>query len=283
MRIKHSKYRNPAILFELLVRQTTSDLIQNKDSKAVKILKKYFTGTELSKEYSLYNTFNTIQKLSESKAEMYINTVLEERKKLDTEKLNREKYNLIKEIKKNYDIDNFFKAKIDNYKVYASVYTLFESQNNKVVDTKQLLLNKINILEHIIEGGIENKSASATIVEEFMKEDKEIRLIAYKLMVEKYNAKYANFSKKQKEILKEYINNVSETESLKSYINNVIQEIKTELQSLQESVDDPVTKIRLKETLKLLKPIKQNQSIKDETISNILQYVELIDVLKQPK
>lgn len=283
MRIKHSKYRNPAILFELLVRQTTSDLIQNKDSKAVKILKKYFTGTELSKEYSLYNTFNTIQKLSESKAEMYINTVLEERKKLDTEKLNREKYNLIKEIKKNYDIDNFFKAKIDNYKVYASVYTLFESQNNKVVDTKQLLLNKINILEHIIEGGIENKSASATIVEEFMKEDKEIRLIAYKLMVEKYNAKYANFSKKQKEILKEYINNVSETESLKSYINNVIQEIKTELQSLQESVDDPVTKIRLKETIKLLKPIKQNQSIKDETISNILQYVELIDVLKQPK
>ena len=189
MRIKHSKYRNPAILFELLVRQTTADLIQNKDSVSVKILKKYFTNTELGKEYALYSTFNTTQKLSEAKAEMYINTILEQRKKLDNNKLNREKYNLIKEIKRSYDIDNFFKAKIDNYKIYAAIYTIFESNQNKEVDTKQILLNKINILEHITEGGIENKTASATIVEEFMKEDKEIRCIEYKLMVEKYNTK----------------------------------------------------------------------------------------------
>jgi hypothetical protein len=281
MRIKHSKYRNPAILFELLVRQTTADLIQNKDSVSVKILKKYFTNTELGKEYALYSTFNTTQKLSEAKAEMYINTILEQRKKLDNDKLNREKYNLIKEIKRSYDIDNFFKAKIDNYKIYAAIYTIFESNQNKEVDTKQILLNKINILEHITEGGIENKTASATIVEEFMKEDKEIRLIAYKLMVEKYNTKYANFSTKQKEILKEYINNVSETESLKAYLNKIIKEIKSELLTIYESIDDQVTKIRLNETIKLLKPIKQNESIKDEVISNILQYVELVDILKK--
>ncbi len=281
MRIKHSKYRNPAILFELLVRQTTADLIQNKDSVSVKILKKYFTNTELGKEYALYSTFNTTQKLSEAKAEMYINTILEQRKKLDNNKLNREKYNLIKEIKRSYDIDNFFKAKIDNYKIYAAIYTIFESNQNKEVDTKQILLNKINILEHITEGGIENKTASATIVEEFMKEDKEIRLIAYKLMVEKYNTKYANFSTKQKEILKEYINNVSETESLKAYLNKIIKEIKSELLTIYESIDDQVTKIRLNETIKLLKPIKQNESIKDEVISNILQYVELVDILKK--
>jgi len=281
MRIKHSKYRNPAILFELLVRQTTADLIQNKDSVSVKILKKYFTNTELGKEYALYSTFNTTQKLSEAKAEMYINTILEQRKKLDNDKLNREKYNLIKEIKRSYDIDNFFKAKIDNYKIYAAIYTIFESNQNKEIDTKQILLNKINILEHITEGGIENKTASATIVEEFMKEDKEIRLIAYKLMVEKYNTKYANFSTKQKEILKEYINNVSETESLKAYLNKIIKEIKSELLTIYESIDDQVTKIRLNETIKLLKPIKQNESIKDEVISNILQYVELVDILKK--
>jgi hypothetical protein len=268
-------------LFELLVRQTTADLIQNKDSVSVKILKKYFTNTELGKEYALYSTFNTTQKLSEAKAEMYINTILEQRKKLDNDKLNREKYNLIKEIKRSYDIDNFFKAKIDNYKIYAAIYTIFESNQNKEIDTKQILLNKINILEHITEGGIENKTASATIVEEFMKEDKEIRLIAYKLMVEKYNTKYANFSTKQKEILKEYINNVSETESLKAYLNKIIKEIKSELLTIYESIDDQVTKIRLNETIKLLKPIKQNESIKDEVISNILQYVELVDILKK--
>jgi hypothetical protein len=131
-------------LFELLVRQTTADLIQNKDSVSVKILKKYFTNTELGKEYALYSTFNTTQKLSEAKAEMYINTILEQRKKLDNDKLNREKYNLIKEIKRSYDIDNFFKAKIDNYKIYAAIYTIFESNQNKEIDTKQILLNKSN-------------------------------------------------------------------------------------------------------------------------------------------
>ena len=108
MAIKHSKYRNTGILFELLVRQTTSDLINNQDSKAVKILKKYFTNTELGKEYSLYNAITTSPKLSEAKAEMLISTVLEQYNKLDREKINKSKYNLIKEIKQNYDLDNFF-------------------------------------------------------------------------------------------------------------------------------------------------------------------------------
>jgi hypothetical protein len=142
MAIKHSKYRNTGILFELLVRQTTSDLIKNQDSKAVKILKKYFTNTELGKEYSLYNTFATSQKLSEAKAEILISTILEQYKKLDYEKIGKLKYNLIKEIKASYNLDDFFKAKVDNYKPFASIYTIFESQHSTSVDTKQVLLNK---------------------------------------------------------------------------------------------------------------------------------------------
>jgi hypothetical protein len=281
MAVKHSKYRNPAILFELLVRQTTADLVQNKDTKAVKILKKYFVNTELGKEYQLYNMFNTTEKLSESKAEMFISTVLEQRKKLDNEKLNREKYNLIKEIKNNYNIDDFFKAKIDNYKTYASIYTVFESQYSQTVDTKQVLLNKINLLEHITDEELKNKPISATMVQDLMKEDKEIRLLAYKLMVEKFNSKYNNFSERQKEVLKEYINNISETESLKNYLNGLIKQIKTELVEIKKGIEDKVTVIRLNETIKLLNPIKQNESIKDDAISNLLQYIELIDILKQ--
>jgi hypothetical protein len=108
MGIKHSKYRNTGILFELLVRQTTSDLINNQDSKAVKILKKYFTNTELGKEYSLYNTFAVSTKLSEAKAEILISTIVEQYRKLNFEKISKLKYNLIKEIKHTYDLDNFF-------------------------------------------------------------------------------------------------------------------------------------------------------------------------------
>lgn len=281
MAIKHSKYRNTGILFELLVRQTTSDLINNQDSKAVKILKKYFTNTELGKEYSLYSTFSSSPKLSEAKGEILISTIVEQYKKLDFEKINKLKYNLIKEIKANYDLDNFFKAKIDNYKPYASIYTIFESQNAKTIDTKQVLLNKINLLEHITANSDANSKAPKSLVEEFMKEDKEIRLLAYKILVEKFNNKYKDMSDRQRGVLKEYITNVSDTKNLKEYLNNELISIKNELIELKESSQDPVVKIKLEEVLKFIKPIKENQSIKDETITGILQYCDLIDELKK--
>lgn len=281
MAIKHSKYRNTGILFELLVRQTTSDLLNNQDSKAVKILKKYFTNTELGKEYSLYSAFSTSPKLSEAKAEILISTLLEQYKKLDFEKINKLKYNLIKEIKNDYDLDNFFKAKIDNYKPYASIYTIFESQHSKTIDTKQLIINKINLLEHLTKQDLSDSKAPKSLVEDFMKEDKEIRLLAYKLMVEKFNAKYQNMSERQRGVLKEYITNISDTKNLKTYLNEQLEQIKTELTELKESTQDQVVKIKLDEVLKFVSPIKENQSIKDETITGILQYFDLIDELKK--
>lgn len=281
MAIKHSKYRNTGILFELLVRQTTSDLINNQDSKAVKILKRYFTNTELGKEYSLYSTFASSPALSEAKAEILISTILEQYKKLDFEKINKLKYNLIKEIKNNYDLDNFFKAKVDNYKPFASIYTIFESQNAKSIDTKQVLLNKINLLEHLTAKDMTDSKAPKSLVEEFMKEDKEIRLLAYKILVEKFNNKYKDMSDRQKEVLKEYITNVSDTKNLKEYLNSQLETIKKELTTLKESTKDPVVKIKLEEVLKFIKPIKENQSIKDEMITGILQYLDLIDELKK--
>lgn len=280
MAIKHSKYRNTGILFELLVRQTTSDLLNNQDSKAVKILKKYFTNTELGKEYSLYSTFSASPKLSEAKAEILLSTIIEQYKKLDHEKLSKLKYNLIKEIKKSYDLENFFKAKIDNYKPFASIYTIFESQNSQSVDTKQLILNKINLLEHLTAKDLSDSKAPKSLVEEFMKEDKEIRLLAHKIMVEKFNNKYQNMSERQKGVLKEYITNISDTKNLKIYLNQQLDEIKVELTQLKEAQKDQVTKIKLEEVLKFINPIKENQSVKDEIITGILQYFDLIDELK---
>jgi len=281
MAIKHSKYRNTGILFELLVRQTTSDLLNNQDSKAVKILKKYFTNTELGKEYSLYSTFSASPKLSEAKAEILISTIIEQYKKLDHQKVTKLKYNLIKEIKKIYDLDNFFKAKVDNYKPFASIYTIFESQNTQSVDTKQLILNKINLLEHLTETPAGDTKAPKSIVEEFMKEDKEIRLLAYKILVEKFNNKYQGMSERQKDVLKEYITNISDTKNLKLYLNNQIDQIKTELTELKNTTNDAIIKIKLEEVIKFVMPIKENQSIKDEVITGILQYFDLIDELKK--
>jgi hypothetical protein len=279
--IKHSKYRNTGILFELLVRQTTSDLLNNADSKSVKILKKYFTNTELGKEYSLDSTLATSKKLSESKAEILVSTLIEQYKKLDYEKINKLKYNLIKEIKANYELDDFFKAKISNYKQYASLYTIFESQNSKSIDTKQLILNKITLLEQLTEESIADKKAPQSIMEDFMKEDKEVRLLAYKMLVDKFNDKYESLSEIQKSILKQYINSIADTKSLTVYLNERINEVKTELRSLSKSTPDKVLKIKLQEVLKLVKPLDENKSIKDETIVGILQCYDLIEEIKR--
>jgi hypothetical protein len=279
MTIKHSKYRNTGILFELLVRQTTSDLLENKDSKAIKLLKKYFNNTDLGREYSLYTSFNVKDKLSESNAEMLISTIIDERKKLNQEVLNKLKYNLIKEIKSNYNIDNFFKAKINNYKTYASIYNIFESIYNKSINTNFILKNKLTLLECVYTNNDNNKK-SDNIVDDFVKEDKEIRILAYKIMVEKFNDRYKNLSDRQKNVLKEYINNISETENLKEYINKTISSIKIELGFLKESIEDQVTKIKLAETIKLIKPINKNQFVKDETIESVLQYIDLIEQIK---
>ena len=282
--IKHSKYKNTGILFELLVRQATSDLMLNKDPKAVKIFKKYFTDTELGREYNLYNTVLNAPKLSEGKAEILINTIVEQAKKLDRERVGREKYNLIKEIKKHYDLDDFFKAKIDTYRIYASVYTLVENQlSDKASSTKQIITNKLTILEHITKETLTERKVASKVVEEFMKEDKEIRILAYKILVEKFNDKYAGLSAEQRDLLKEYINNVSDTKKLRIYLNTKLLEVKTELSALRGNTGDKVLHIKLNEVLNFIKPLGANDHIKDEVLIGLMQYYQLISELKTVK
>ncbi len=278
---KHSKYKNTGILFELLVRQVTSDMMSNQDSKAVRIIKKHFTGSEILREYNLYTAILKAPKLTEGKAESLINTVIEESKKLDRDVLDKEKYNLIREIKKHYDVDNFFKAKVDNYKVSAATYTLFESARAKnLSNPDQLIGSKLTLLEHVtgeLQPGLKPEKETA---QEFLSEDKDIRILAYKLIVEKYNEAYKELSEDQKEILKEYINNVSDTRQLKAYLNSKITEVKKQLTSLLATVKDKVIEIKLKEVISLAKPINERQSIKDEHLVSLMQYYELVKELK---
>ena len=279
--IKHSKYKNTGILFELLVRQATSDLMSKKDPQAVKIIKKYFTNTELNREYNLYNTVLNSPKLNETKAEILITTIIEQAKKLDREKLGKEKYNLIKEIKKHYDIEDFFKTKVEAYKVYGAVFTLIESQISKEYsDTKQIITNKLTLLEHVTKESLTERKVASKVVEEFMKEDKEIRTLAYKILIEKFNDRYSTLYNEQKDLLKEYINNISDTVQLRSYLNTKLTEVKSEIISLRDGIGDKATQIKLTEVLNFIKPIGAKESVKDETLVGLMQYYQLIQELK---
>ena len=259
-------------------------MMSNRDSQAVKILKKYYSGTEIAKEYSLYDSLVNSPKLNESKSEILVSSVLTEVKKLNQEKLTKEKYNLIREIKKHYELDNFFKAKIDAYKVYASVYTLIENQLSSVMNnTKQIITNKLSLLEHITKETLTERKVASKVVEEFMKEDKEIRVLAYRILVEKFNEKYSSLSVEQRDLLKEYINNISDTKKLKTYLNTRLLEVKTEIIGFKETTKDKVLKIKLNEVLNFIKPIAVNESIKDEVLIGLMQYYQLISELKATK
>ena len=245
MRIKHNKFRNTGVLFELLVRQIASDTLANNDSKAVKIVKKYFHNSEMAKEHKLYHTILTAPRLSEGKAEALVNTTVDLAKKLNKETLLKEKYNLIKEVKKHYNLESFFKSTVNNYKTLAAAYTLFEAaMENKFVEPKQLVLNKLTLMEHITKKVLV-ENTNTEVEQTLAKEDKNIRILAYRMLIEKFNTKYSNLSSRQKSVLKEFINNISNPEHLKVYINENLNKVKTELSDLVKQVDDKTTEIKL--------------------------------------
>jgi hypothetical protein len=280
MNIKHNKLRNTGILFELLVRQITADTLSGSESKAVNILKKYFTKTELGREYKLYELLNKNNRLTESKSNMIISTIIETSKQLNKSVLKRQKYNLIKEIGDNYNLEDFFKTKIPNYKVYASLYTLLEIYSEeKTINPEYIILNKINILEHLTSSRISEKEVKDNVFEELKHQDKDVRILTYKILLEKFNSKYIDLNLNQKLILREYINSVDNTPKLKEFYNTKISDIKRNIIVLAEKVTDKATQIKLKEIPNLLTELGKNQQIDNKDILNLLQYYELIEEL----
>jgi hypothetical protein len=280
MQIKHSKVKNTGIIFELLVRQVTNDVLTKGDSPAVKILKKYFSNTELAKEQRLYNLVNNSEKLNDLNAEAVLNTLAETAVKISVEQTNKEKYNLIKEIKKHYNLDSFFKNKISNYKTSAAIYTLLESyRTSKYIDPKQVINNKITLLEHLTQKEIINTENEN--IKSLLQESKDIRILTYRLLIEKFNNKYSNFNPQQKLILKEYINSINDAIKLKEVINNHFNYLKINLNSYVERINDQTTKIKIEESIKLIKPVQKNELPKEEHLINLLQYYELLSEIKK--
>ena len=280
MKIKHSKYRNTGILFELLVRQITADTLAGKESKATNILKKFFVKTELGKEYKLYETLLSKKHLSEGKADIVINTIIESFKSLNRNTLKRQKYNLIKEISNHYNTDEFFKTKLPNYKAQAALYTLLEIYSNEAISNPdQIITNKIVLLETLTNKTIDKKQVEDTLLEEFKSCDKDVRILTYKILLEKFNGKYSNLNNNQKEVLKEFINSVDSTPKLKESYNRRVNEIKTSLVKLNKKVTDKVIKIKINEVVKLLHELDKTDKTGDENLVNLLQYYELLEEL----
>ena len=276
MKVKHSKYKNTGILFELLTRQLTSDTIAGNNPKALDFLKKHFNKkTELLKEYKIYHTLATKKYNKDSQATMLIEELVKSHNRLNKSQLRREKFNLIKEIKKTYNVNDFFKAKITDYKIMASIFNLLE---NTTATALSIVNSKVTLLEHITEKPTSTKKD--IVLENFSKQDKDTRLLTYKVLLEKFNDKYKGLEENQQTLLKEYVNSVTNSPALKSYINQEIKEVKKDLTKYSKKVKDKAIIIKLNETKLMIKPLCKKSSVNDDNVINLLNYYELVNELK---
>lgn len=275
--IKHSKYKNTGLLFELLVRQITADTLDGKKSPAINILKKYFVNTELSKEYRLFEQLVTYKNLSEPKAEMVINSLIETSTKLKRTEIRKQKYNLIREIKNHYDLESFFKTKIHNYKIYAALNNLIENQSNEKVLPGAVINNKLTILEHLT--ATPPPAPVETLVEEYKTYSKDVRVLTYKILLDKFNEKYNHLAENQKEVLRQVITSIDNTDHLKEFYNTKITDIHKNLLTKIAKTEDKVLKIKLLEVIKYARPLEKSEKMTNESIVNLLQYYELINEL----
>jgi hypothetical protein len=289
-KLKHSKYKNAGILFELLVRQVTADILNGQeDSKANNILRKYFSeSTELGRENRLYRIIMEEKTKDATSADRLLETIVRTRKKLDEKVLNLQKYNLIKEISQNYPVEDFLKGGISNYKLLASIYKVFEESVNAVAcDPREIFKARNCIVESIVAAKTPTRLVSEAekkdLIKVYQQQNEDVRLLAYKLLVDSFNEKYKGLDDKQKILIREYINNVSNTNSLREYINTEVPIVRKEIMELKAKIDNDVIRIKLDETLNQLDKIAKGTLVKENQIMALMLSYELVKELKNLK
>jgi hypothetical protein len=282
VKIKHSKYKNTGLIFELLVKQVAADTLSRKESPAIKIIKKFYTGnTTLVKEFKLYDFLLKNRGVGSKKAETILSTIVEISRKLDINSLKKQKYGLIKELKSHYDLEEFFSIKVESYKPLAALYCLLEAQNTPdLLDPTVFVDNKTTLLEHLTQSKVAQGDVKNALIEEYSKYDKDLRLLTYKILLEKFNDQYKDLLPEQKNILKEFIVSANSSTRLRNVVNEEVTALKKTISQLKGKISDEIVKIKLEEIYKSMSLVKNTQKVDDNHLVSLMQYYELVNELK---
>ena len=281
MKIKHSKYKNTGLIYELLVKQVTSDLISRQDSPAITILRKYFSGNNvLVQEHKLYKALSEATNLSSTKADSLLSEVRRTAGKLNLKELKDIKYRLISEIRQGYDLEQFFGTTVSNYRTLAAIYCLLEAdRSTEVVEPKSIVANKVTLLESMTGKMVaETEDLSKTVLKEFATYDRDLRLATFKILLERFNEEFKDLLPEQKNLLKQIIS-LGSTRGLKGYLNEEIAKLKDTLTEMISRVPKGIERIKLQESIKMLEPLTETEKVTDTHLVKLLQFYDLVDEL----
>jgi hypothetical protein len=285
MKVRHSKYKNTGLIFELLVKQVAADTLNNMDSNAVSLIKKYFTGkSALAKELRLYEFIIKNTNTTATKAENIISTILELSQKIDRNAAKKQRYNLVKEIKESYNESDIFTIKVPHYKALAATYCLLEAHTNPdVVNPEVLIENKTTVLEHLTGSEQKEEEVKQSLLEEYSKYEEDLRLLTYKILLEKFNGEYASLLPEQKNLLKEFISSVDSNNKLFTLVNEQLDVVKKSLVATTLIVEDRVVALKLNEIASNIEPLSKGTRIDDSHLLNLMQYYQLLHEIVQVK
>lgn len=274
-KIKHVKYKNTGIIFELLSKQVASDVLTNQKNISLSIIKKYFKeGTELHKELACYQALIDTKTQKQPMAMKLLDGIIEQRQMINHQLLAREKYKLIGELKTTYNIQKFFESRVSDYKLYASIYNLFEYK--KTDDPVKHVEFYETLLEHLTTKSSDTKKPAHL----YEQQSADIKKLAFKMIIEKFNNKYKFLNTKQKILVSRFINENTSLQPFKDYVYSESEYIRKTLLNIAKHTQDPVLKIKLTEAANLTSQITASSRIKDEHISSMIKYYELIDYFK---
>lgn len=264
--MKHNKKRNPAFLYEILIREIAKSSmlkVENNTKLASELLKKYFIkNSEISKELNCYNSILSLKDTNPNKD--FLNAVIQETKRnyseLNFKKLNDEKNKLISILNENFN-KNIWSNFIPNYKNLATIYQIFQ----KDIPIKKRVMLESTLISDISEGLERNNIQN-------------IDNLTYKTFIKKFNDKYRALSKRQNKLLMEYVYAFEDNGiNLKLFLNEEVGELKNTISNY--IIENTEYKEKFSKVLEVLESFNKKIILKEDLIK-ILQIQELVEEIK---
>jgi hypothetical protein len=280
--MRHNKKRNPALLYEFLVRHVAKCLVHNKQDEAKKALdlsKKYFAkGQPLHEELSLFKSVLETEVRSRNSAQKLIDAACELAKKVSVRELDTAKSKIIKEINYTFKDEQFYNYKIPGYTVYASIQTLLNESRNKkkaLTETQKIQLEDV-IAEYVV--------TAEEDMQDHLKANPAYNSTVYNLVVEKFHEKYEQkLSDRQKRLLTSYASAMisDDFSKIKEAVEEESKDIKKTLRAIGDKQirEDQSLMQKLHECYKGFVSLDLT-TVSDDTILEVLRYMQLVDEVK---